>query len=80
MLTLNVNGKPSDDAISDDMPFAWTLRDVLSMTGTRFRCGTGLCETCTIRIDGQPTPSCLTPVSAAVGKCVVTIELVRRRQ
>ena len=66
MVTLNVNGKPSDLDIPDDMPLLWTLRDVLSMTGTKFGCGMGLCGACTIHIDGQPTRSCITPVSAAV--------------
>jgi len=80
MITLDVSGKPSDLAIPDDTPFVWTLRDVLSMTGTRFGCGTGLCGGCTIYIDGQPTRSCITPVSSAVGKRIITIEVIRPRQ
>ena len=76
MVTLNVNGKPSDLDIPDDMPLLWTLRDVLSMTGTKFGCGMGLCGACTIHIDGQPTRSCITPVSAAVGKRITTIEAI----
>jgi isoquinoline 1-oxidoreductase subunit alpha len=63
-------------AIPDDMPLLWTLRDVLSMTGTKFGCGMGLCGACTIQIDGQPTRSCITPVSAAVGKRITTIEAI----
>ena len=63
MVTLNVNGKSSVLDIPDDMPLLWTLRDVLSMTGTKFGCGMGLCGACTIHIDGQPTRSCITPVS-----------------
>jgi isoquinoline 1-oxidoreductase alpha subunit len=42
------------------MPLPWTLRDVLSMTGTKFGCGMGLCGACTIHINGQPTRSCIT--------------------
>jgi len=76
MVTLNVNGKPSDLDIPDDMPLLWTLRDVLSMTGTKFGCGMGLCGACTVHIDGQPTRSCITPVSAAVGKRITTIEAI----
>ena len=76
MITLNVNGKPRDLDIPDDMPLLWTLRDVLSMTGTKFGCGMGLCGACTIHIDGQPTRSCITPVSAAVGKRITTIEAI----
>ena len=76
MVTLNVNGKDRDLDIPDDMPLLWTLRDVLSMTGTKFGCGMGLCGACTIHIDGQPTRSCITPVSAAVGKRITTIEAI----
>ena len=76
MIRLNVNGKPRDLDVPDDMPLLWTLRDVLSMTGTKFGCGQGLCGACTIHIDGQPTRSCITPVSAAAGKKITTIEAI----
>ena len=76
MITLNINGKPNNLDIPDDMPLLWTLRDVLSMTGTKFGCGMGLCGACTIHIDGQPTRSCITPVSAATGKRITTIDAI----
>ena len=76
MIAINVNGKVHKLDIPDDMPLLWTLRDVLNMTGTKFGCGMGLCGACTIQIDGQPTRSCLTPASAAVGKKITTIEAV----
>jgi len=76
MITLNVNGNLRDLDIPDDMPLLWTLRDVLNMTGTKFGCGMGLCGACTIHIDGEPTRSCITPVSAAAGKRVTTIEAI----
>jgi isoquinoline 1-oxidoreductase alpha subunit len=76
MITLNVNGKPRNLDIAEDMPLLWTLRDVLSMTGTKFGCGAGLCGACTVHIDGQQARSCITPVSAAVGKKITTIEAI----
>jgi isoquinoline 1-oxidoreductase alpha subunit len=76
MITLNVNGKVRQLDIPDDMPLLWTLRDVLGMTGTKFGCGLGLCGACTIHVDGQPTRSCITPVSAAVGRRITTIEAI----
>ena len=76
MITLNVNGKPRNLDITDDTPLLWTLRDVLNMTGTKFGCGLGLCGACTIHIDGQPARSCITPVSAVVGKQITTIEAI----
>jgi isoquinoline 1-oxidoreductase subunit alpha len=76
MVTLNVNGEPRNLDLPDDMPLLWTLRDVLNMTGTKFGCGMGLCGACTIQIDGQPARSCITPVSAAAGKAITTIEAI----
>jgi len=76
MITLTVNGKPRNLDIPEEMPLLWALRDVLAMTGTKFGCGMGLCGACTIHIDGQPTRSCITPASAAVGKRITTIEAI----
>ena len=76
MIEIDVNGKPHSLDLPEDMPLLWALRDVLGMTGTKFGCGMGLCGACTIQIDGQPTRSCITPVSAAVGKRITTIEAV----
>ena len=74
MTNLNVNGKPRDVDVPDDMPLLWILRDVLGMTGTKFGCGKALCGACTIHIDGKPARSCITPASAAAGKQITTIE------
>ena len=76
MITLNINGKPRNVDVPNDMPLLWTLRDVLGMTGTKFGCGMGLCGACTIQVNGQPTRSCVTPVSAAAGKRITTIEAI----
>jgi isoquinoline 1-oxidoreductase alpha subunit len=76
MATLTVNGKLREVNVPQDMPLLWTLRDVLGMTGTKFGCGQGLCGACTVQIDGQPTRSCITPVSAAAGKKITTIEAI----
>jgi isoquinoline 1-oxidoreductase alpha subunit len=76
MIELNINGKPRGVDVAEDMPLLWTLRDVLAMTGTKFGCGLGLCGACTIHIDGQPVRSCITPVAAAVGKRITTIEAI----
>ncbi|HZM36283.1 MAG TPA: (2Fe-2S)-binding protein [Burkholderiales bacterium] len=74
MVELHVNGTVHAVDVAGDMPLLWTLRDVLAMTGTKFGCGAGLCGACTIHIDGEPVRSCITPVSAAAGKRITTIE------
>ena len=76
MTALNVNGKAREVDVPDDMPLLWVLRDVLGMTGTKFGCGVALCGACTIHLDGQPMRSCITPVAAAAGKRITTIEAI----
>jgi isoquinoline 1-oxidoreductase alpha subunit len=44
------------------------------MTGTKFGCGMALCGACTVHLDGAAVRSCMTPMSAALGKKVTTIE------
>lgn len=74
MVTLSINGKVEDLDILPNMPLLWALRDVANLTGTKYGCGMSLCGACTVHLDGQPIRSCVTPVSMAVGKRVVTIE------
>jgi isoquinoline 1-oxidoreductase alpha subunit len=56
------------------MPLLWAIRDIAGLTGTKYACGKALCGACTVHIDGQPTRSCVLPLSAAEGKTVTTIE------
>ncbi|MBE0613936.1 MAG: (2Fe-2S)-binding protein [Burkholderiales bacterium] len=74
MIKFSVNGKNVSVKDSPDTPLLWVLRDTLGMTGTKFGCGVALCGACTVHLDGEPVRSCSTPVSAAAGKKVVTIE------
>lgn len=74
MLTLNINGQEQQLDAPEDMPILWALRDVAHMTGTKFGCGMAQCGACTVHLDGQAIRSCVTPVSAAVGKKITTIE------
>jgi isoquinoline 1-oxidoreductase alpha subunit len=74
MSTLQLNGKSVNVEASPDTPLLWVLRDHLGLTGTKFGCGVSLCGACTVHIDGAATRSCVTPLSAAAGKKIVTIE------
>jgi isoquinoline 1-oxidoreductase alpha subunit len=73
-LKLNVNGKPANFEGDPDTPILWVLRDHLDVTSPKFGCGMALCGACTVHLDGSPIRSCSTPVSAAVGKKITTIE------
>lgn len=74
LIKLSVNGKSYQVEVAEDMPLLWVIRDFLGMNGTKFGCGIGQCGACTIHLDGQPIRSCSTPVLAAIGKKITTIE------
>ena len=74
MIALNINGKSMNLDVAPDTPLLWVLRDTLDMTGTKFGCGMALCGACTVHLNGAAIRSCLTPVSAAAGQKVTTIE------
>ena len=74
MVTLSINGTSHTVDVSGDMPLLWVLRDVIGLTGTKFGCGMALCGACTVQLEGRPMRSCVTPVAAASGKRITTIE------
>jgi isoquinoline 1-oxidoreductase alpha subunit len=74
MIKISVNGKAVSIDADADMPLLWALREQLQLTGTKFGCGMALCGACTVHLDGKPVRSCSTPLSAAAGKKVTTIE------
>jgi len=74
MITLNLNGRNVSLDVDTQTPLLWVLRDVLGLTGTKYGCGAALCGACTVHLEDMPVRSCVTPVSAASGKRVTTIE------
>jgi isoquinoline 1-oxidoreductase subunit alpha len=74
MPQINVNGALHDVDADPQMPLLWALRDILDLTGTKFGCGIGACGACTVHMDGQAVRSCITPLSVASGREIVTIE------
>jgi isoquinoline 1-oxidoreductase alpha subunit len=73
-ISFQVNGKPRTVDVSPDTPLLWVLRDTLQLTGTKYGCGISQCGACTVHVGGDPTRSCVTPVSAIEGKSITTIE------
>jgi isoquinoline 1-oxidoreductase alpha subunit len=71
---LQINGKLVRVEADPAMPLLWLLRDVLDMTGTKYGCGIAACGACTVRVDGKPVLSCVTPASALQGRKIQTIE------
>jgi isoquinoline 1-oxidoreductase alpha subunit len=73
-MQMTVNGVMRQYQGDPQMPLLWYLRDLLRLTGTKFGCGIGLCGACTVHVNGEAQRSCVTPMSGAAGKEIVTIE------
>lgn len=73
-VSLKINGQEHTVDVSPDTPLLWALRDQLNMVGTKYGCGVGLCGSCTVLVDGEPTRSCTMPASALEGMEITTIE------
>jgi isoquinoline 1-oxidoreductase beta subunit len=79
MVTLDVNGQRHSVPRSPDTPLLWVLREDLSLKGTKYGCGIGVCGICSIHVDGEARHACVTTVGEVVGKKVVTIEGLAQR-
>jgi len=73
-VTFTVNGTERTIATDPDRPLLDVLREELGLTGAKYGCGEGRCGACSVLLDGQRVPSCVTPVSAAEGKTIRTVE------
>jgi nicotinate dehydrogenase subunit A len=73
-ITLNVNGADHRIGSSPDTPLLYVLREDLRLNGAKYGCGLGQCGACTVHVDGKAVLSCVTPVAAAVGRAVRTVE------
>jgi isoquinoline 1-oxidoreductase alpha subunit len=73
-MLLTVNGQSHEFSGDPATPLLWYVRDVLGLTGTKYGCGIGACGACTVHLDGTAVRGCQTPVAAAQGKKVTTIE------
>lgn len=74
MNRLLINNRLIEVDVDPDTPLLWVLRDNLGLTGTKYACGTGICGSCTILVDGKPVRSCISPVDVFAGKSITTIE------
>ncbi|WP_296149578.1 (2Fe-2S)-binding protein [uncultured Flavobacterium sp.] len=74
MANIKVNGKEYNVDATPDTPLLWVLRENVGLTGTKFGCGGAFCGACTIHMDGEAVRSCVTPLSRAIGKTIITIE------
>ena len=74
MISLTINGQSHNVDVEPDTPLLWAIRENVGLTGTKYGCGVAQCGSCTVHVDGVAMRSCATPVSAAAGKKITTIE------
>ena len=74
MVSLTLNGRRVDVEAPEDKPLLWALREDAGLLGPKYGCGIAECGACRVLVDGQSTPSCLTPLGAVAGRTVVTVE------
>jgi len=73
-IQLQINGQRLTIESDPETTLLAALRDTFGLTGSKYGCGEGQCGACTVLLDGTARRSCITPVSAAAGKAVITIE------
>ena len=73
-MQITINGQLYSVDVAPDTPLLWVLRDTLGLTGTKFGCGIAQCGACTVLLNGTPIRSCVTPIAAAAGADITTIE------
>jgi isoquinoline 1-oxidoreductase alpha subunit len=76
-ISILLNRKHVTFDVDPTVPLLWAIRECAGLTGTKYGCGIAQCGACTVHLEGKAIRSCVTPVSAAAGKTVTTIEGVR---
>lgn len=80
MISLTINGKQHDFDGDPSTPILWVVRESAGLNGTKFGCGLAQCGACTVHLNGNPIRSCVTPITAAAGQAITTIEGVTAQQ
>lgn len=80
MISLTINGQPQELDVDPATPILWVLREQAGLTGTKFGCGIAQCGACTVHLNGAAIRSCVTPIQAAAGQSITTIEGVTLQQ
>jgi len=73
-LKLRINGQDHAIEVDPRSTLLDTLRETLSLTGTKKGCDHGQCGACTVHINGRRVNSCLTLAAMHEGDEIVTIE------
>ena len=77
MVAFKLNDKLVQVDVPANAPLLFVLTNDLGVAGAKFGCGRSQCGSCTVLVDGDPVRACATPVSAAAGRSVTTLEGLR---
>ncbi len=78
LLRIKLNGRWREDAVADDLLLVDYLRDTARLTGVKTGCDGGECGACTVLIDDEAMPSCLTLAVRCQGRSIETVESLSR--
>ena len=73
-VSIEVNGKRTEEQVEDRTLLVHYLRDVLGLTATNVGCDTTSCGACTVLLDGEAVKSCTVLAAQADGHAVTTLE------
>jgi isoquinoline 1-oxidoreductase alpha subunit len=74
MISITVNQQKHEIDVDPNMPLLWVIRDIIGLPGTKYGCGVAQCGACVVHLNGEAVRSCVTKVSRADGKNILTIE------
>ncbi len=74
LVRLRLNGIWREDAVADNELLVDYLRETVGLTGTKTGCDGGECGACTVLVDGEAVPACVTLAIRCDGRSVETIE------
>ena len=74
LLRLRLNGRWREDAVAEKQMLVDYLREVAHLTGVKTGCDGGECGACTVLVDGEAVPSCITLAVRCEGRHVETVE------
>ena len=73
-MRIEVNGVVHEVSAEAETPLLYVLRNELGLTAAKYGCGLEQCGACSVLVDGESMPSCVTPVASFAGRSITTLE------
>ena len=79
LLRIKINGRWREDVVPENQLLVDYLRDDVGLTGVKIGCDGGECGACTVLLDNEAIPSCLTLAVRCEGRVIGTVEGLARQ-